>query len=115
MLLRDIHSININPIHKPPLTTIKAYVVSAHHPLTHEPVISKRPVLKSVSPPPLAIGVMPLVPELHGDAVVREREQLLAQTVPLLALPFLGQEDLDLVAARQERVSVAPDRVRRVG
>ncbi len=57
---------------------------------------------------------MPLVPELHGDAVALEGEQLLAQPVAALALPLARQERRDLGPPPQERVPVPPDRVLRV-
>jgi hypothetical protein len=115
MLLRDIHLVDVHAVREPALVVGDGDVVPAHLALAHEAVGGERPVLEPVGPPPLPGGVVPLVPELHGDLVRREREQLLAQAVPLLALPLLRQEGLDRVAARQEGVPVAPDRVRRVG
>ncbi len=115
MHLRDLDRIDIDAINEPPLAVLDGHVIPAHLPFAHEAVGREGPVLEPVRAPPAARGVVPLVPELHGDAVLAEREQLLAQPVALLALPLLGQEGLDLVAARQERVAVAPDRVGRVG
>ena len=49
---------------------------------------------------------------LHGDLVVREREELLTEPVPVLLRPLLCQESDDLLAPLKERVAVAPDRIR---
>lgn len=115
MFLRNVDLVHIHALHKPPLRLPDGDVVPAHLPLAHQPVRRERPVLEPVGPPPLARGVVPLVPELHRDLVVGEGEQLLAQAVALLALPLLRQEGLDGVPARQEGGAVAPDRVRGVG
>lgn len=115
MLLGNLDGVDVHAIDEPPLLTLDSHVVSAHLALPHEAVGGKGPVLKPVRPPPLAARVVPFVPELHGDFVVREGKQLLAQPITLLTLPFLRQERLDLISASQERRAVAPNRVRRVG
>lgn len=52
--------------------------------------------------------------ERRSCLVVREGKELLPQTVALLLLPLLCQEDRNLVAPADELVAVPPDRVRRV-
>src|SRR5205823_8385914 len=73
------------------------------------------PVLASVAPPPLAVGVVALVLEAHGDPVVREAPELLAQPVVELARPLALEELHDRLATAEELVAVAPLRVLRVG
>lgn len=115
MLLPNHHRININTGLKPPLRILDGDVVPAHLALAHEAVGGESPVLEAVRAPPLAGGIVPLVPELHGDLIIAEGEQLLAQPVSMLALPFLRQERGDGVPALEERGAVAPDAVGRVG
>jgi hypothetical protein len=115
MLLLDVDAIDVHAILVPPLLVRDPDVVPAHLPLPHQPVVRERPVLQPVGPPPLPGLVVPLVPELHGDLVAREGEQLLAQPVPVLHGPLLGQEVRDGVAAHEELVPVTPDAVLRVG
>lgn len=115
MLLRDLNGIYIDAVLEPALGLGDGDVVGAHLALAHEAVLREGPVLEAVGAPPLPLGIVPLVPELHGDAVPGEGEQLLAQPVPLLALPLARQERPDLVPPPQELVTVAPDRVLRVG
>jgi hypothetical protein len=56
-----------------------------------------------------------LIPKLHRDPIVPESEQLLAQTIVVLALPF-GRQKLDNgVCAREEEGTVTPDACRSVG
>ena len=62
-------------------------------------------------PEPLAVAVVPLVLETHGDPVVAERPQLLAQRVVELPVPFRSQEGDDLLAAFDELATVPPHRV----
>ena len=51
---------------------INLNIVAAHLPLTHLPVFGERPVLKTIAPLPLhtIVGVLELIPELHGDFVI---------------------------------------------
>src|SRR5262249_8375419 len=51
----------------------------------------------------------------HGDAVLAEGPDLFDQAVVELALPFAGQEGLDLLASAQELRAVAPEAVDRIG
>lgn len=115
MPLPDLDQIHIDAVPEPPLGLGDAHVVPAHLALAHEAVGGEGPVLEAVGAPPPALGVVPLVPELHGDAVVAEGEELLAQPVRALALPLARQERRDRLPPLQELVPVAPDRVRRVG
>ena len=48
------------------------------------------------------------VAHLHGDDVVREREELLAKPVAVLLGPLFPEELDDLFAAGHERVAVPP-------
>jgi hypothetical protein len=114
VLLRNLNSIHINPIDKPPLLHPNLDIIPAHLPLPHQAIVGVRPVLEPVGPPPLPLVVAPLVPELHGDLVVREGEQLLPEAVAVLALPFRREELDDLFAPAQEGGAVAPDAVGRV-
>lgn len=52
---------------------------------------------------------------LDGDLVVEEREELLAEPVPVLFLPLLRQEADDVLAAVEKGATVAPDGVRLSG
>src|ERR1022692_5182530 len=58
---------------------------------------------------------MALVLEAHGDAVSVEAPQFLAQRVVEFAVPFAAQEFHDPGPSRNELITVAPDRVLRVG
>lgn len=90
----NIDLININPIYKPPPLSIairpQKQVIPRHHPLPHLPVLVKRPILQPVASLPLIfiVVILILVPELHGDAIVRERKELFAETIRLLFLEF---------------------------
>ena len=50
----------------------------------------------------------------HTCLVISECKELLSQSVVRLLLPLLCKEFLDRIAALEELVTVAPDRVRRV-
>lgn len=52
--------------------------------------------------------ILVLVPELHGDFVIGEREKLLSQPVALFLLPLLGEEAFDRCSANDEAGSIAP-------
>lgn len=56
-----------------------------------------------------------LIPELDRDLILGEGEQLLAEGVVLLFLPFLGQEVLDGGSSGKERGPISPDAVGGVG
>ena len=122
MLLPNLRLVNIHPIHKPPPLPIpigsNQDIIPTHHPLTHLPRLAvESPVLQPVAALPAQpiVRVLELVPELHGDPVVREREQLLPQTIPPLALPLRGQELDDALGSGEEGGAVAPDTGRGVG
>ena len=55
--------------------------------------------------------ILVLIPELHGDLVIGEGEELFAQLVVVLFAPLPDQEVDDLFAAVDEPVAVAPDAV----
>lgn len=114
MLLRNSHLIHIfHIICKPPSLLPNKDIIPTHLSLPHNALFIVRPILQAIAPLPLhpVVSILILVPELHGDLVVREGEELLAQTVVLLLVPLGGQELDDLFAAFQEDVAVAPDRV----
>lgn len=67
--LRDINGIGINAIPEPPLCVFNFDIVPAHLSLAHKPVLSKRPILETIRPPPLSRLIMPLVPELNGNLI----------------------------------------------
>ena len=67
MLLRDQNLIHIHPLHKPPLLIRDLDIIPTHLPLPHPPILRKSPILKTIRPPPLARGIMPLIPELDGN------------------------------------------------
>jgi hypothetical protein len=83
MLLGNIDSINIHSLLEPALLGQDVNIVPTHLPLAHAAVFCERPILEAVTTLPLHIimTVLVLVPELHGDLVVRESEQFLAQAV----------------------------------
>src|SRR5690348_7008202 len=89
-------------------------VVDAREATAHQPFGRELPVLVAVAAEPLAGVVVPLVGEAHGDALLRERPQLLDQPVIELARPLALQELADLLAADRELRPVAPLRVLRV-
>lgn len=92
MPLVNMHLINIHSIRKPPTLPIpirsQNHIIPRHHPLPHLPLLIERPILQPITPlPPLGIlSILVLVPELYGDAVLRECKQLFAETVRLLFL-----------------------------
>jgi hypothetical protein len=55
--------------------------------------------------------ILILIPELDRNFVIGEREQLLAKSVVLLLLPFLGQEVFDCGGSGKEGVAVSPNAV----
>lgn len=114
MPLRYFDAIHVDTILVPSLLLGNLDVVSTHLALPHQAIFGKRPVLESVGAPPLARLIVPLVPKLHGDLVVGEGEQLLAQAISLLLVPLLGEEFPNGIATDEKLVAVAPDRVGRV-
>ena len=54
-------------------------------------------------------------PELDGDFVVSESEELFAKLVVMLLVPFPLEEVINCFSASQEPLAVAPDAVRSVG
>jgi hypothetical protein len=67
VLLVDGNGVDVHITLEPPLLVRNLDVVTTHHPLPHEPVIRKCPVLEPIGPPPLAVLVVPFIPELHRD------------------------------------------------
>src|SRR6516225_1739391 len=90
-------------------------VVDAGLAAAHVPMRVELPQFVAIGPPPLPRCVVGLVLEADGDAVLRERPEVLAQRVIEFALPFLGQELDDLVPSGDEAVAVAPHRIDGIG
>jgi hypothetical protein len=91
MLLTNVDLIHINAFNKPSLAYTKHDIVPRHLPLPHAPILRERPMLQTITPLPghTVISVAVFIPELHGDLVVGEGEELFAQRVLCLFLPFL--------------------------
>lgn len=117
MLLPNLHSININPVPKPPPLLPNLNIIPTHLPFPHPPILSKSPVLKPIAALPLhpIVGILVLVPELDGNFVVRESEKFLAQAVGFFFFPLRGKEGDYGVCALEEVGAVAPDGVGGVG
>src|SRR4051794_11013277 len=94
---------------------VDPHIVDAGLTATHVALAVELPLLVAVASPPLAGGVTTLVVEAHGDPVVRERPQVLAQRIVDLALPLAAQELDDLGPTRRPLLAVAPPRVLGVG
>lgn len=111
MLLGDLDRVHVDAVLEPPLLLADLDIVARHLSLTHTAILGEGPVLKAVAPLPLhlIVGVLILVPELHRDLVFVEREELLAQLVVVLFVPFPGEERYDLVSACDEPLTVSPD------
>lgn len=92
-------------------------IVTAHLTLPHLSIFGERPVLESVATLPLhpVVRVLELIPELDGNLVACEGEQLLAQSIVLLLLPLLCEELFDCSGANNEGCPVPPDAVRCIG
>ena len=74
-------------------------VVDAGEAPLHQALRVELPVLVAVGAEPVAVVVVLLVGEAHGDAVVSARPQLLDQAVVELLRPFAPQERPHLLAA----------------
>src|SRR3954469_24198537 len=98
-----------------PLGLLDRDVVDARLAAAHVALVVELPLLVAVAAPPLPRRVATLVLEAHGDPVLRERPQVLAQRVLMLALPLAAQELDDRRAPAQELVPVAPLGVLGVG
>ena len=75
----------------------------------HPPIFRECPVLDAIAPMPAFIIVF--IPELHGNLVVHEAEELLLQLVLLLSGPLPLEECLDLVVTLQKFIAVSPGRI----
>lgn len=117
MSLRNRHLVHVHTLLEPPILLLQLDVVPTHLTLPHYAILPKRPILKTITSLPLhaVVGIPILVPELHGNLVVREREQFLAKPIILLFLPFGSQKGDDFVMATDELVAVTPDTIRCVG
>lgn len=109
--------LNIHSIDKPPPLPIpsnpKHHVIPRHHPLPHLTLTVKCPIFQTIAPLPLhpVLCILIFVPELHGDAVIGEGEQLFAETVGMLLFPLFGQKFDYGVGACEEGSTIAPDAV----
>lgn len=110
----DFDRIDIDAIFEPPVLLLDSNVVSAHLALPHLPILCECPILQAVTAFPLhfIVRILVLIPELDGDLVILESEELLPQTVALLFLPLLRQELFDRSGADKEGTTVSPDGVR---
>lgn len=122
MLLSNLNILHIHTIHKPSALSIPVRaekdVVPTHHPLAHLPRLPiKGPVLEAIAPLPAhsIFRILKLVPELHGNAIIGEGEDLLAEPVALFPIPLLSQEVDDGFRSGEKRGAIAPDAVCRVG
>jgi hypothetical protein len=63
---RDL--IHINIVLEPPFLLADRYFITAHHPLSHNPLLIKRPIFQPIASGPLAcLPMLVLIPELHCD------------------------------------------------
>src|SRR5262249_34919665 len=90
-------------------------VVDAGFPQAHQAVVVEFPEFVAVAAEPLARVVVPFVLEAHRDAALIEGPQCLYQPIASFALPFPGQELLDLATAGDKLIAVAPRRIGGVG
>jgi len=113
MSLRNGHLIHIHALLEPPILLLQLDIIPTHLTLSHHTILPERPILKTITTLPLhaVAGVLILVPELHGNLVVRECKKFLAQAVILLFLPLGGQKGDYFILTTDELVAVAPDAV----
>lgn len=113
MLLANGHLVHIYSLGEPPLTLGQLDIVTTHLPLPHSSILRKRPVLEAIAALPLhtIFCILVLIPKLDRDLVCREREELFAQTIISLPLPFLCEKVYDLVVALNKAGSVPPDAI----
>src|SRR5438552_2730195 len=90
-------------------------IVDAGDAQPHQTVLVELPVLVAIAAKPGAAGVVPLIGETHGNAVVAEGPDFLDQAVVKFALPLASQKFLDRLAALQKFRAVAPSAVARIG
>jgi hypothetical protein len=116
MGLGNVNGIDINAILEPALLLGDLNIISTHLPLAHDSILPERPVFESITALPLhaIMGILIFVPELDSDLVLSESEELLAQLVVLLLVPFPGQEFNDGFSAGEKFVPVTPDAIARV-
>ena len=117
MSFRNRHLIHIHTLLKPPILLLQVDVVPTHLTFPHYAILPKCPILKTITSLPLhaVVGIPILVPELHGNLVVREREQFLTQPIILLFFPFGSQQGDNFIMATDELVAVTPDTVGCIG
>ncbi len=91
------------------------HVVGAGFSTLHEALGVEFLLLVAVGAEPLALGVVVLVLEAHGDAVFVEAPQLFDEAVLVLVGPRADEEGPDGVAAGEELTAVAPAAVGGIG
>lgn len=113
----DRHLVHIHSFYEPPLALCQLDIVTTHLSLPHSSILRKRPIFETIAALPLhtILHVLILVPKLDRDLVCCECEELFAQTVVLLPLPFLCEKVYDLVVALDKTGSVPPDAVFGIG
>src|SRR6185437_8593548 len=89
-------------------------IVDARNPSSHEPIVTKIPVLIAVGAEPIARVIVPLVGKAHGNATAVERPEFLDEPVVELPIPLAPQKGAHRVTTGQELSSIAPDGVRGV-
>lgn len=113
VFLADGHLVHIHSFYEPPLTLRQLDIVTTHLSLPHSSILRKCPILEAIAALPLhtILCVLVLIPELDRDFVCCECEELFAQTVVLLPLPFLCEQVYDLVVALDKAGSISPDAI----
>jgi hypothetical protein len=116
MRFGNLHRVYVDAFLEPSLGLADLDVVTTHLTLAHLAILGKSPIFETVASRPLAcIGVLELIPKLHGNLVIAKGEQFFAETIFLLYRPFASQEVDDGFRSAEEVVSVAPDAIRGVG
>ena len=117
VLLGNLDRVHVYAVFIPPLLLTNLHIIPAHLSLPHAAVVGERPIFEPVTPLPLhpVVHILIFIPKLDCNLVVRKREQLLAQLVIVLFLPFRLQEADNGSAALEEFITVAPDRIFSVG
>lgn len=112
----NFHRVHINSTLKPTLSLADFDVVTTHLSLTHLAILGESPVFKTITSHPFSsLGMLELIPELHGDLIAAECEEFLAKAILFLDRPFASQEVDDSLSAAEKVVSVSPDAIWSVG
>jgi hypothetical protein len=116
MRFGDLHRVYIDALLEPSLGLADLDVVTTHLALAHLAILGKSPIFEAITSRPLArLGVLKLIPELHGNLVIAKSEQFFAEAVFFLYRPFASQEVDDSFSPAEKVVSVTPDATRSIG